>query len=176
MKRLLSHNIKPLQISASAHSEQEELSSPDGKTNQFFPSSYSTPNETMTDSYTTNPENNNSSSSSSKPYLTHESSNQSAHLNLPQDIMIPSWDDIEILGLIGSGSTSVVHLARIRSNDSLIALKLIPLYRDKKTKEMLLDEINTLLRTDCDALVSFYGITYREGQVSKKNNNHPRKK
>lgn len=31
---------------------------------------------------------------------------------------------------------------------------------------MLLTELQALFRSDCEALIDFYGVTYREGQVA----------
>ncbi|CAE7491100.1 MKK3, partial [Symbiodinium sp. KB8] len=45
------------------------------------------------------------------------------------------------------------------------ALKCIGLYM-KDMRSMLLTELRTLFQSDCDALVSFHGATYREGQVA----------
>jgi len=76
-----------------------------------------------------------------------------------------SFDDIELVKKLGAGCSSVVQLARHKRTGALYALKLINLF-DKGVRDMLLQELKALFTADCEALISFHGATYREGQVA----------
>lgn len=76
-----------------------------------------------------------------------------------------SFEDIEIVKKLGAGCSSVVQLARHKVTGELYALKCINLF-DKGVRDMLLTELSTLFKSDCEALIDFHGATYREGQVA----------
>lgn len=91
-----------------------------------------------------------------------------AGMRLGEHDVIPgavSFDDIAIIKKLGAGCSSTVQLARHKATGELYALKCISLF-DKGLRDMLLTELNALFHSDCDALINFYGATYREGVVA----------
>lgn len=77
-----------------------------------------------------------------------------------------SFDDVEVIKKLGAGCSSVVQLARHKLTGELYALKCINLF-DKGVRDMLLAELSTLFKSDCEALIDFYGATYREGEPTR---------
>lgn len=76
-----------------------------------------------------------------------------------------SFDDLDIERKLGSGASASVYLAKHKLTGQRYALKCISLY-EKGVRDQLIAELNTLYAAECDALVGFYGATYREGASS----------
>lgn len=76
-----------------------------------------------------------------------------------------SFDDLEIERTLGEGASATVYLARHKASGQRYALKTIGLY-DKAVRDQLISELSALYAAECDALVGFYGATYREGSVA----------
>lgn len=76
-----------------------------------------------------------------------------------------AYEDLELLHKLGSGASASVYLARHKHTGQLYAVKQINLF-EKGKKDMFVAELQALYNADSDALVSFYGASYREGQVN----------
>eukprot|EP01138_Halocafeteria_seosinensis_P009865 gb/GECG01010076.1/.p1 GENE.gb/GECG01010076.1/~~gb/GECG01010076.1/.p1 ORF type:complete len:383 (+),score=55.95 gb/GECG01010076.1/:1-1149(+) len=88
----------------------------------------------------------------------HIGDNESAGSTIP-------FEKLEEIRDLGAGACSTVKLVRHRDTDEYFALKSIGLYM-KNMRDMLLSELRALFHSDCEALISFYGATYREGSVA----------
>ena len=75
--------------------------------------------------------------------------------------------DIEMLGHLGSGISSVVRRARHKRTRELYAVKLINV-NDPDKRSMLMKEVKMLCLFDCDALVQFHGAYPRARALSSR--------
>jgi serine/threonine protein kinase len=74
-------------------------------------------------------------------------------------------NELEIGEAIGKGSCSVVRKALHRPTGTVVALKVINVF-DSAHRHQLVEEVKSLSRTDCPAIVKFYGAFLREGSIS----------
>jgi len=73
--------------------------------------------------------------------------------------------DLQVLSVVGSGSSGMVQKVLHKPTNSILALKVIPLVAEEKVRRAILLELRTLHESQCPAIVSFYGAYYREGAV-----------
>jgi len=74
-------------------------------------------------------------------------------------------NQLEILEAIGSGACSVVRKARYRPDGRIVAIKEINMYV-AQNRHQLVEELRTLYKTNCDAIVKFYGAFAKEGSIA----------
>jgi len=73
-------------------------------------------------------------------------------------------DDLVIGKVLGKGACGMVYEARIKSTNTLVALKTINVY-DKERRHQLINDLRSLSDHKCPFLISFHGALYEEGQV-----------
>ncbi|KAG8470661.1 hypothetical protein KFE25_009082 [Diacronema lutheri] len=74
-------------------------------------------------------------------------------------------EDLQVLSVVGHGSSGMVQKVLHKPSNSILALKVIPLVAEEKVRRAILLELRTLHESHCSAIVSFYGAYYREGAV-----------
>jgi serine/threonine protein kinase len=73
--------------------------------------------------------------------------------------------DLDELETIGQGACSVVKKARHKASGTLIAIKVFKLF-DASRRDMLTKELHSLYKTNCPAIVRYYGAFHREGTIN----------
>ncbi|KAJ1632206.1 kinase-like domain-containing protein [Pavlovales sp. CCMP2436] len=74
-------------------------------------------------------------------------------------------EDLQVLSVVGHGSSGMVQKVLHKPTNSILALKVIPLVAEERVRRAILFELRTLHECRCPAIVSFYGAYYREGAV-----------
>lgn len=74
-------------------------------------------------------------------------------------------EDLQVLSVVGHGSSGMVQKVLHKPTNSILALKVIPLVAEESVRRAILLELRTLHGSQCPAIVSFYGAFYREGAV-----------
>ena len=73
--------------------------------------------------------------------------------------------DLQVMETIGRGACSVVKRAIHKTTGITLALKVFRLF-DASRRDMLTEEVKSLYKTDCPAIVRFYGAFFRDGSIS----------
>lgn len=74
-------------------------------------------------------------------------------------------NELEMGAIIGKGACSVVRKAQYKKSGVYVALKIISVF-DHSHRTQLVEEIKSLYKTDCPAIVKFYGAFMREGSIA----------
>lgn len=73
--------------------------------------------------------------------------------------------DLEVMETIGRGACSVVKRAVHKGTGITLALKVFKLF-DSSRRDMLVEEVRSLYKTDCPSIVHFYGAFFKDGSIS----------
>lgn len=84
------------------------------------------------------------------------------------DEFILGVEDLDIVGVIGTGSGGVVRLAKHKQTDEALAVKniAISLGRDDDARKRIITELRTLHKSSCDYIVRSRGAYFDKGSVS----------
>ena len=74
-------------------------------------------------------------------------------------------EDLVVSETIGRGACSVVKRAVHRVTGMPVALKVFKLF-DASRRDMLVEEVRSLYKTNCPAIVQFYGAFFKDGSIS----------
>jgi len=85
-----------------------------------------------------------------------------------QDAFILGAADLDVVGVIGTGSGGVVRLARNKRTGEALAVKNIEisLARDDDGQRRIITELRTLHKSECDYIVRSVGAYFNRGSVS----------
>jgi len=88
--------------------------------------------------------------------------------SLATDEFILGVEDLDIVGVIGTGSGGVVRLAKHKQTDEALAVKniTISLGRDDDARKRIITELRTLHKSSCDYIVRSRGAYFDKGSVS----------
>ena len=75
-------------------------------------------------------------------------------------------DDLEILSLLGTGVSGVVHKVRHRPTGTILALKKVQMNVEEQARKQIIQELRTLHSTFCLHIVGCRGAFYGDGAVS----------
>ncbi|PRP86426.1 hypothetical protein PROFUN_05345 [Planoprotostelium fungivorum] len=78
-------------------------------------------------------------------------------------------NDLEFLpgkeGVLGSGSSGLVKLARHKPSGATLAIKIIQLDVEENVRKQIILELKTLHRTQCEYVVAFYDAFFNDGNI-----------
>ena len=86
-----------------------------------------------------------------------------------QDEFILGVADLDIVGVIGTGSGGVVRLAKHKRTDEALAVKniAISLARDDDGRKRIITELRTLHKSSCEYIVRSLGAFFDQGSVGE---------
>jgi mitogen-activated protein kinase kinase 3 len=71
-------------------------------------------------------------------------------------------EDVVLGRILGKGACGMVYEARLKSTNTLVAIKTINVY-DKERRHQLINDLRSLSNHKCPFLINFHGALYEEG-------------